>query len=241
MAKRKPRKNVDPEAVIELTNQMRTFGNELVPVEAVYHVKGLAPRTRGPWNKEAEKIAFRDSATGYSCIIRRSPQTGALEGFVAISPNHPLFNFSNGAVESVGITAYGGVNYARACEDGAPEWFSICHVVHHDTSTIAGGKSGDSGHPDPLWWIGFSCDQPGDILPNHPGTVAMSSSPLSLASPAHQPNQPTSKQDQRGKDGQRDGSDFQDREQDLDTVEAMLAASDRGHRQQPPQCGDRPN
>ncbi len=175
MAKRKPRKNVDPEAVIELTNQMRTFGNELVPVEAVYHVKGLAPRTRGPWNKEAEKIAFRDSATGYSCIIRRSPQTGALEGFVAISPNHPLFNFSNGAVESVGVTAYGGVNYARACEDGAPEWFSVCHVVHHDTSTIAGGKSGDSAHPDPLWWIGFSCDQPGDILPNHPGTVAMSS------------------------------------------------------------------
>ena len=123
---------------------------------AVYHVPALQPAVVGPWSREADKIAWADRLTGLQCIIRRS-EKGFLCGFVAVSPDHPLFGFRADAVPPGIVSVHGGLNYASPCDEPAPEEQAICHV--HDGQARHG-----SGRVD-QWWFGFSCDQTEDIIP----------------------------------------------------------------------------
>lgn len=48
----------------------RRFGEREVTVDAVYHVKDIAPKTRGPWNGEAEKVAWTDPQLPWGYWLR---------------------------------------------------------------------------------------------------------------------------------------------------------------------------
>ena len=165
----------------------RSIGNHLVPVEAVFHVPAIAPAAKGPWTAEAEKVAWRDEMSGYGCIMRRSAKNGVLHGYVGVGPDHPLFNFTPKAIESLGVHAHGGLNYARPCQDNEPEWRSVCHVGNPTGRVRVAARfektyaNEASGHDD-MWWVGFSCDQPDDILPNDPKGFA-TESPLDGVTP----------------------------------------------------------
>lgn len=181
MARRKPAgtTNATNLAVVAQPPASRCFGNRLVPVEAVFHVKGVAPITKGPWNAEAEKVAWWDEMSGYGCIIRRSVKNGALAGFVGVGPDHPLFNFEQRAIESLGVRIHGGVNYSWPCQENEPEWRSVCHVGDSTSrGQVAARLERTFNQPfrhDDMWWVGFSCDQPDDILPNDKNDYAVES------------------------------------------------------------------
>ena len=124
-------------------------------MEAVYQVAELRPKGEGPWQAEAEKIAWTDPKTGFGCIIRREPG-GHLGGYVSIGSDHPLFGFDARAIPRTVINVHGGLNYAERCDESGPEELSICHVVARQAA-----------HDD-RWWIGFSCDGLADFIPSIP-------------------------------------------------------------------------
>ena len=132
----------------------RTIRNQAMG--AVHHVPALQPKSRGAWSQEADKVAWTDRLTGLQCIIRRS-EKGFLCGFVAVSPDHPLFGFRADAVPSGIVSVHGGLNYASPCDEQAPEEIAICHV--HD------GQAGHGSDRAGQWWFGFSCNQMGDVIP----------------------------------------------------------------------------
>lgn len=166
-----PAKPLAPPAPIE-----RQMGTELVQVEAVYHVKEIAPKTKGPWNSEAEKVAWTDPRTGYGCIIRRSARGGHLAGYVGVGPDHPLFGFEPAACRGFGLRAHGGINYGKECERYeqeriAREAVSVCHVQVSPPvySTTKESRTVLEVKPhDDLWWIGFECNLPTDVIPVPP-------------------------------------------------------------------------
>lgn len=151
-------------AVTPIARTDRCMGNELVGVDAVYHVPDLAPKAPGPWNGEAEKVAWTDAATGYGCIIRRSAAGGHLAGYVGIMPGHPLFGYCASALRDVGLRIHGGVNYAEPCLGPEPENRSVCHVSASDRMRAARAPKSARAH-DHMWWIGFECNQPTDVVP----------------------------------------------------------------------------
>lgn len=157
----------------------RAFGATEVLVDAIYHVPEVAPKIPGPWSNEAEKIAWFDRATGYGCIIRRAVFGAHLEGFVGISPQHPLFGFDAAACRSMGIRVHGGINYAKECEKHEPsktprarlEERSVCHIVRIELPPIRHPSKAErtvfeTKPHDDLWWFGFSCNLPADLIPD---------------------------------------------------------------------------
>lgn len=148
--------NVGGTAVVVVASPaMRDFGGALVRVDQVHQVPALQPQARGTWSREADKIAWTDPETGLACIIRRAENGGHLCGFVAVEPGHPLCGFQYDAFPHVfEVSVHGGLDYSKWCEDGREE-VSVCHVTETD------GR-------DHKWWFGFSCDQPGDQVPDRP-------------------------------------------------------------------------
>jgi hypothetical protein len=131
------------------------FGTTPVVVDQLYHVPARKPDRPGPWTREAEKIAWRDSATGLDCIIRRAHR-GHLAGYVGVPLGHPLHGWSAKAIpQDLGIEVHGGLTYAAACDENGPPSLSICHV-DHDTTRPTGGD---------VWWFGFECDKSYDLVP----------------------------------------------------------------------------
>lgn len=106
----------------------------------------------GPWQREPDRIQWTDEATGYPCLIKRAPVTGALCGYVGIPPGHP----SHGGTAGWGdektdhLEVHGGVTYGAECDDD-PQ-LGICHIP-------------EPGTPDHLWWIGFDCAHGWDCSP----------------------------------------------------------------------------
>ena len=149
-------RNGGPSAVasarIEIDGTARRFGSvEVVPL-TVFHVPELRPGVPGPWNGEADKIAWTDPATGMACIIRRSVD-GHLCGFVAVEPEHPLYGYeADGLPQEQALTVHGGVSYAQACEHRRP----IARSVWRRPPT--------PGAP-PAWWFGFECNLFSDEVP----------------------------------------------------------------------------
>lgn len=148
------------------------FERRLVVAEAVYRVSALRPTEAGPWSQEADKIAWTDADTGYGIIIRRSPLMLNLCGYVGVGPDHPLAGFNRSSIRAVGVDAHGGIDYASPCQKHEPEHVSICHVSE---SLLPAGQTqrmyanAAVEHGDDAWWIGFSCDKAGDLVPRPNG------------------------------------------------------------------------
>lgn len=156
------------------------FGDRAVMADAIYFVDGRKSREQGPWLGEADKVAWRDEATGYECIIMRASHGGYLGGYVGVPADHPLHGFDHAAIPSdLGIDVHGGITYSRACEHGpAPrssfseESSRICHVPRSG----AGAQRASITHAtdyrvkDDAWWLGFECDHVYDLVPGNPGS-----------------------------------------------------------------------
>lgn len=93
------------------------------------------------WLTEPARVEFVHA--GLSCLIRRASH-GALCGYVAVPPGHPLHGK---AAHAVDLDAHGTVNYAAPCGG------EVCHVPQ-------------PGEPDDVWWFGFDCAHVGrDYVP----------------------------------------------------------------------------
>lgn len=149
----------------------------------VYRNPDRRPRASGPWDGEADKIAWIDQATGLGCIILRQ-EDGTLSGYVGVGPEHPLFAFTEDALPvDIANAIHGGVTYARACEvnrfeqrkHGKPraERYTVCHVtrVRYVQDYVTVQATQDEFHED-LWWFGFDTNHHGDLVPKpRPGRL----------------------------------------------------------------------
>ncbi|MFV0622661.1 hypothetical protein ACBY01_01440 [Sphingomonas sp. ac-8] len=138
----------------------------LVMVDAVHRVEDVHPTSDGPWSTEADKIAWTDPASGYPCIIRRSPLHQHLCGYVAVPPGHPLYGREYGTLFGIMIGVHGGIDYSDVCERDAHEDRSICHVAADVGSRQEARRAVADNHDDDAWWFGFSCDQRDDLVPS---------------------------------------------------------------------------
>lgn len=141
-----------------------------VILDAVFHVPEIHPTAPGPWSHEADKLAWTDAATGYACIVRRSPRGGRLCGYIAVPPGHPLYGTPVQALVGLHVTVHNGLSYAEECERHDPASLSVCHPGPDRPDEVDGEMvhrveaTGD-GH-DNLWWFGFECDGAADVTPN---------------------------------------------------------------------------
>lgn len=155
-----------------------------VAADEIYFVEEVRPKTAGVWLGEADKVAWRDPATGYECIMMRATSGGHLCGFVGIPPEHPLYGYEDDAIPaSLGIDVHGGLNYSRTCQEGPapdPRWVPkggiarhsrrVCHappveMVRVETTHATGYRV----QHDDAWWVGFSCDHVYDLVPDRTG------------------------------------------------------------------------
>ena len=148
----------------------------VVAAEEIFYDQAARPDGKGPWLGEADKISWRDEASGYDCIILRDTEDGFLSGYVGIPHDHPLWGWDNGAVPSdIGIEVHGGLTYSRLCEEGpsparrlAVEARRICHVTLRPAVYHPVTHATDHRVEDPhAWWFGFSCDHAYDLIPRH--------------------------------------------------------------------------
>lgn len=166
------------QAVVQAVAETTYYIGDVV-ADAAFRVEDRHPRGDGPWKMEADKVAWKDPATGMNCIIRRAARGGYLCGYVAVPPGHPLFGFHGDALEALGIHPHGGVDHGAPCEEWVPEPISVCHVRDRNAS-IARNRAGAAAAAranrqyDDAWWFGFSCDQPGDLQPSEPNAAPSS-------------------------------------------------------------------
>lgn len=119
-----------------VTGRHYATSNGIVPAEEVYYNEGAKPTIEGPWLGEADKVAWRDEASGYDCIMLRDFSGGFLRGFVGIPEGHPLWGWDYRAVAAdLNIEVHGGLSYSEICDEGptpqrsvAREARTICHV-----------------------------------------------------------------------------------------------------------------
>lgn len=143
----------------------------------IYHNPDRRPDGDGPWNNEADKVAWTDAETGLACIMLRQ-ENGTISGYVGVGPDHPLFGFNADAVPlGVSQAVHGGVTYGKPCEVnrfadvpwGKPrkERYTVCHVsrvrIVQDYRTVQATEN-EFDHED-LWWLGFDTNHPGDLIP----------------------------------------------------------------------------
>ncbi len=148
-----------------VVNSIRPMAGDLVRVDAVYKVPAIRPHGDGPWQAEAEKIAWTDPMTGYGCIIRRSPDGGYLCGYVAVPPGHPLYERWHRTLVGWNLRVYNALDYSAHCARNEPESRNICHVVVRlDTSRQRIFENAAAAHDD-AWWFGFSCNGESDLVP----------------------------------------------------------------------------
>ena len=163
-----------------IVNEPHLVGDRAIMADAVYFVDGLKSGEQGPWLGEADKVAWRDEATGYECIIMRASRGGYLGGYVGILPGHPLYGFDHAAIPpELGIEVHGGITYSHACEHGptparsfSDEARRICHVARPG----AGARRTPITHAsdyrveaDDAWWLGFECNHVYDLVPANSG------------------------------------------------------------------------
>ncbi len=116
----------------------------------------------GMWTSEPDKVQWVDEATDLDCLIVRN-RMGALCGYVGVPPAHPWHGKHYGEkVVATGdewdgridglVDVHGGLTYANACQEDAPEAEGICHVPL-------------PGREPNMWWFGFDCGHSCDIAP----------------------------------------------------------------------------
>lgn len=143
----------------------------------VYRNPDRRPSEGGPWDAEADKIAWIDEASGLACIILRQTD-GTLSGYAAVGPEHPLFGFEADALPvDLASSVHGSITYARTCEDnryerrahGKPrqERYTVCHTTYvrrvQEYRTVQATRD-EFAHED-LWWFGFHTNGVGDLVP----------------------------------------------------------------------------
>ena len=162
--------------VVLVTGRAYATRAGVVPAEEIFYDQAARPDGKGPWLGEADKISWRDEASGYDCIMLRDTEDGFLSGYVGIPHDHPLWGWDNGAVPSdIGIEVHGGLTYSRLCEEGpsparrlAVEARRICHVTLRPAVYHPVAHATDHRVEDPhAWWFGFSCDHAYDLIPRH--------------------------------------------------------------------------
>lgn len=111
----------------------------------------------GPWAAEPDRVEWRDTATGYPCLMLRHATLGHWCGYVAINPDHPLYEKDycwrdeNDEYCDPGVEVHGGLTFAAPCQ--AQD--DVKHVCHTPIP----------GEPDNVWWFGFDCAHYGDLSP----------------------------------------------------------------------------
>ena len=140
------------------------IANTTIAATQLFKIPARHPHGEGPWDNEADKIAWIDERTGIPCIILRQTN-GTLSGYAAVEPGHPLYGYNHDAIPSeLRVVSHGGLNYAEACNQTMPEAISVCHVEplkrpHSDMPD----RFADDGD---LWWFGFDTDHAYDFVPN---------------------------------------------------------------------------
>ena len=140
------------------------IANTAIAATQLFKIPARHPHGEGPWDNEADKIAWIDERTGIPCIILRQTN-GTLSGYAAVEPGHPLYGYNHDAIPSeLRVVSHGGLNYAEACNQTMPEAISVCHVEplkrpHSDMPD----RFADDGD---LWWFGFDTDHAYDFVPN---------------------------------------------------------------------------
>ena len=157
-----------------VVGQPYVIGGRTILADAVYYVDDGKAAGRRDGLGEADKIAWRDVATGYECIIMRDSHRGYLSGYVAVPVGHPLYRFDHEAVPpDLDIEVHGGLSYSAICNEGPSpsrrligEARSICHVPPRQMryAPIEHATDFRAGH-DLAWWLGFECDQVYDVVP----------------------------------------------------------------------------
>src|SRR3546814_5757598 len=123
--------------ISDLSSEVCASDLGVVAAEEIFYDQVARPDGKGPWLGEADKVSWRDEASGYDCIMLRDTDDGFLSGYVGIPHDHPLWGWDDGAVPSdIGIEVHGGLTYSRLCEEGpsparrlAVEARRICHVT----------------------------------------------------------------------------------------------------------------
>lgn len=162
--------------VVLVTGRAYATRAGVVAAEEIFYDQAARPDGKGPWLGEADKVSWRDEASGYDCIMLRDTDDGFLSGYVGIPHDHPLWGWDDGAVPSdIGIEVHGGLTYSRLCEEGpsparrlAVEARRICHVTLRPAVYHPVAHATDHRVEDPhAWWFGFSCDHAYDLIPRH--------------------------------------------------------------------------
>ncbi len=93
----------------------------------------------GPWQDEPDEIRWTDPATGYRCVIGRSPELGSLLGYVGVPSSHPAYGTTGDE-----LYAHGGLNWHA----GRLPWET-------------------PEQSERFWWFGFDCAHVGrDLVPS---------------------------------------------------------------------------
>lgn len=106
----------------------------------------------GDWQDEPDKMQFLDEETGLPCLIVRAEVTGALCGYVGVSPGHPWYEEGYSGEVECELEVHGGLTFSSFCEEEAPPDKGICHIV----------EKGEEGR---VWWFGFDCAHCWDVTP----------------------------------------------------------------------------
>ncbi len=162
------------EGIVLVTGRGYATSGCVVPAEEIYYDRSKRRDGDGPRLGEADKVSWRDEASGFDCIMLRDTHRDFLAGYVGVPRDHPLWGWEFKAVPpELGIEVHGGLNYSRLCQHGpsptrrlAVEAYRICHVSHGPASYEPTAHA--SGHRinDPhSWWLGFSCNHVYDVAP----------------------------------------------------------------------------
>ena len=166
-----------PDGLVSLAPVTYAVAETQITALQVWHNPERKPSAHGPWDKEADKVAWVDETTGLGCIMLRL-ENGTLSGYVGVGPDHPLFGFNADAVPiDIAGPVHGGVTYGKACEvnrfkqeeygDPRTERYTVCHVtvtrVVRNYRTVKATK--DEFEHEDLWWLGFDTDHVGDLVP----------------------------------------------------------------------------
>lgn len=105
----------------------------------------------GIWDGEPDKVQWPDAVTGLPCLAVRTVM-GHWCGYVGVTAPHPLYEIQ--CRDCPNLNVHGGITFAAACDFGADESHSICHLP-------------GPGESDRVWWLGFDCAHAFDHIPGH--------------------------------------------------------------------------
>ena len=66
---------------------------------------------KNEWDNEPDRLQWVDDATGLTCIIRRSPSTGALCGYVGVPKQHKHYGVDE--YGTINVEVHGGLTIRR--------------------------------------------------------------------------------------------------------------------------------